>query len=115
MPPHRLPMKKAYDTRIPLPHIRHFERTREIFFVPFSYDPSLSLLGEAPPPSFRNTVLPFPAVKHSPSYRQRKRSLDCARDDKTGKRFFPFLFIPATKANLRPEGAEKDKMFCRSL
>ena len=33
MPPHRLPMKKAYDTRIPLPHIRHFERTREIFFV----------------------------------------------------------------------------------
>ena len=33
MPPHRLPMKKAYDTRIPLPHIRHFERKREIFFV----------------------------------------------------------------------------------
>ena len=33
MSPHRLPMKKAYDTRIPLPHIRHFERTREIFFV----------------------------------------------------------------------------------
>ena len=39
MPPHRLPMKKAYDTRIPLPHIRHFERKREIFFVPFSHDP----------------------------------------------------------------------------
>ena len=33
MPPHRLPMKKAYDTRIPLPRIRHFERKREIFFV----------------------------------------------------------------------------------
>ena len=33
MPPHRLPLKKAYDTRIPLPHIRHFERKREIFFV----------------------------------------------------------------------------------
>ncbi len=33
MPPHRLPMKKAFDTRIPLPHIRHFERKREIFFV----------------------------------------------------------------------------------
>ena len=33
MPPHRLPMKKAYDTRISLPHIRHFERKREIFFV----------------------------------------------------------------------------------
>ena len=39
MPPHRLPMKKAYDTRIPLPHIRHFERKREIFFVPFFHDP----------------------------------------------------------------------------
>ncbi len=39
MPPHRLPMKKAYDTRIPLPHIRHFERKREIFFVLFSHDP----------------------------------------------------------------------------
>ena len=33
IPPHRLPMKKAFDTRIPLPHIRHFERKREIFFV----------------------------------------------------------------------------------
>ena len=33
MTPHRLLMKKAYDTRIPLPHIRHFERKREIFFV----------------------------------------------------------------------------------
>ena len=47
--------------------------------------------------------------------RKRKRSLDCARDDETGKGLFPFLFIPATKANLRPEGADKDKMFCRSL
>ena len=26
-------MKKAYDTKIPLPRIRHFERKREIFFV----------------------------------------------------------------------------------
>ena len=33
MPPHRLLMKMAYDTRIPLPRIRHFERKREIFFV----------------------------------------------------------------------------------
>ena len=31
--PHRLPMKKAYDTRMLLPPHRHFERTREIFFV----------------------------------------------------------------------------------
>ncbi len=33
MPPHRLLMKMAHDTRIPLPRIRHFERKREIFFV----------------------------------------------------------------------------------
>ena len=63
MPPHRLPMKKAYDTRIPLPHIRHFERMREIFFVPFSHDPSLSLLVEAPRPSFRDTVFPVPCCQ----------------------------------------------------
>ena len=33
MPLHGLLMKKAFDTRIPLPSIRHFERKREIFFV----------------------------------------------------------------------------------
>ena len=33
MPPNRLLMKMAYDTRIPLPRIRHFERKRDIFFV----------------------------------------------------------------------------------
>ena len=33
LPPHRLPMKKAYDTRMPLSPYCHFERKREIFFV----------------------------------------------------------------------------------
>ena len=33
MPPQRLLMQKAFDMRIPLPRIRHFERKREIFFV----------------------------------------------------------------------------------
>ena len=33
MPPHRLLMKMAFDTRMPLPRLRHFERKREIFFV----------------------------------------------------------------------------------
>ncbi len=32
-PPHRLPTKKAYDTRMPLSPYCHFERKREIFFV----------------------------------------------------------------------------------
>ena len=42
---------------------RHFERMREIFFVPFSHDPSLSLLGEAQPPPFRDTVFPVPCCQ----------------------------------------------------
>ena len=33
MPPHRLPIQMAFDTKMPLPRIRHFERKREIFFV----------------------------------------------------------------------------------
>ncbi len=33
MPPHRLPIQMAFDTKMPLPHIRHFERKRDIFFV----------------------------------------------------------------------------------
>ena len=33
MPLHGLLMKKAFNTRIPLPRIHHFERKREIFFV----------------------------------------------------------------------------------
>ena len=33
MPLHELHMKMAFDTKMPLPRIRHFERKREIFFV----------------------------------------------------------------------------------
>ena len=33
MPPHRLPIQMAFDTKMALPRIRHFERTRDIFFV----------------------------------------------------------------------------------
>ena len=33
MPPHRLPTKKAYDTRMPFSPYCYFERKREIFFV----------------------------------------------------------------------------------
>ena len=33
MPSHRLPTKKAYDTRMPFSPYCHFERKREIFFV----------------------------------------------------------------------------------
>ena len=33
IPLHRLLIQMAFDTRMPLPRIRHFERKREIFFV----------------------------------------------------------------------------------
>ena len=33
MPLHKLHMKMAFDTKMPLPRIRHFERKRDIFFV----------------------------------------------------------------------------------
>ena len=33
MPLHGLPIQIAFDTKMPLPRIRHFERKRDIFFV----------------------------------------------------------------------------------
>ena len=33
IPLHELPIQMAFDTKMPLPNIRHFERKREIFFV----------------------------------------------------------------------------------
>ena len=63
-----------------------FRAQREIFFVPFFHDSFAK-------PFTGSTVTAFPAIrcfpflaaKHAPSYRQRKRSLDSARDDDTGK------------------------------
>ena len=69
---------------------RHFKQ-REIFSVP----PFPSSFAR---PFTGSTVhlsaircFPFLAVKHSPSYRQRKRSLDFARDDDTGNVLFPHI------------------------
>ena len=61
--------------RISIPPHCHFERSEKSFSSPFSTTPSLSRLREAPPIAFPAIqCFPFPAVKHSPSYRQRKRS-----------------------------------------
>mgnify|MGYP006864699565 CR=1 FL=1 len=77
-------------------------------------------------PSAGNTVrlsvrrcFPFLAVKHAPSYRQRKRSLDFARDDDTRNapfplpviRCFPFLAIghaPSCRQRKRSLGSASD-------
>ena len=68
----------------PFPPHCHFERSEKSFSSPFSTTPSLSRLWEAPPTTFPAIrCFPFLAAKHAPSYRQRKRSLDFARDDDT--------------------------------
>ena len=62
---------------------------------------------------------PFLAVKHAPSYRQRKRSLDFARDDDTRNapfplpviRWFPFLAVrrsPSCRQRKRPLDSARD-------
>ena len=62
---------------------------------------------------------PFLAVKHAPSYRQRKRSLDFARDDDTRNapfplpviRCFPFLAVrhsPSCRQRKRPLDSARD-------
>ena len=40
---------------------------------------------------FAMRCFPFLAVRHSPSYHQRKRSLDFARDDDTRNALFPYI------------------------
>ena len=94
---------------------RHFERTREIFFVPFSHDPFAK-------PFRGSTASVLPRYGVSRSLLSNTLRLTANEKDpsaalgmtKRGKRFFTF-FHSATEANLRPEGADKDKMFCRSL
>ena len=89
-------MKNAFSSAHFIPYSGYpfptlsFRAQREIFFVPFFHD-SFAM------PSARSTVPTFPAIrcfpflaaKHSPSYRQRKRSLGFARDDDTGRTRFP--------------------------
>ena len=99
--------------------IPSFRAQREIFFVPFFPDFFAK-------PSAGNTVrlsaircFPFLAVKHAPSYHQRKRSLDFARDDDTRNapfplpviRCFPFLAVrrsPSCRQRKRPLDSARD-------
>ena len=94
MSPHRLPTKKAYDTRMLFSPYCHFERKREIFFVcgrakdariAASWKHRAS--SESEGRCFMQT-----ALRKKNGNGKRKRSLGCARDDETRKRLFPFLF-----------------------
>ena len=67
------------------PADRHFEHSEKSFSSPFSHDSfAKPFTGSTVPafPAIRR--FPFLATKHSPSCRQRKRSLGFARDDDTG-------------------------------
>ena len=85
MPPHRLLMKMAYDTRIPLPRIRHFERKREIFFVRGKEkDVRGAASGKHPAPCApKKTVFHADRSTQEKEHGKQKRSLGCARDDDT--------------------------------
>ena len=105
MPPHRLLIQMAYDTRIPLPRIRHFERKREIFFV----------RGKAK--AVRGTASgkhPAPCAPEERCFMQTdsrmKQKMANEKDPsaplgmtirETAFLIFPFI-SPSTRANLRP-------------
>ena len=70
--------------RISIPPHCHFERSEKSFSSPFSHDSFVKPFRGSTVPAFPAIrCFPFPAVKHSPSCRQRKRSLGSARDDDT--------------------------------
>ena len=84
MPPHRLLMKMAFDTRMPLSRIRHFERKREIFFVRGKAKAvRIAASGKHPAPCPPKTVFHADRSTQKKEHGKRKRSLGCARDDDT--------------------------------
>ena len=78
---------------IAIPHAVISSAARNLFHFLFPTTPSLSRLQEAPSAFPAIRCFPFLAVKHAPSYRQRKRSLDFARDDDTRNAPFPLSVI----------------------
>ena len=85
MPPHRLPIQMAFDTKMALPRIRHFERKREIFFVCGKTKAVRGTAsGKHPAPCAPSkTVFHADRSTQEREHGKRKRSLGCARDDDT--------------------------------
>ena len=78
---------------IAIPHAVISSAARNLFRPLFPTTPSLSRLLEAPSHLPVIRCFPFLAVKHAPSYHQRKRSLDFASDDDTRNAPFPLPVI----------------------
>ena len=89
-----------------------FRAQREIFFVPFFHDSfAKPFTGST---AYRLSAIrrfPFFAIGHSPSYRQRKRSLGSARDDDTGRTFSHTLYDTADIHSLHCHFERSEKSF----
>ena len=85
MPLHGLPIQMAFDTKLPLPRIRHFERKREIFFVRGKTKAVRGTAsGKHPAPCApEKTVFHADRSTQEKEHGKRKRSLGCARDNDT--------------------------------
>ena len=66
-----------------------FQAARNLFRPSFPWLLRYAVYGKHRPTFPAIRCFPFFAIGHSPSYRQRKRSLGSARDDDTGRTRFP--------------------------
>ena len=85
------------------PADRHFERSEKSFSSPFSHDSFAKPFRGSTVPAFPAIRrFPFLATKHSPSCRQRKRSLGFARDDNEGIAFSKHIHCTLREINPFP-------------
>ena len=76
---------------IAIPHAVISSAARNLFRPPFPSSFAKPFTGSTVHRLSATRCFPFLAVKHAPSYHQRKRSLDFARDDDTGNVLFPHI------------------------
>ena len=110
MPLHGLLMKMGYDTRIPFPHIRHFERKREIFFVRGKAKAVRGAASGTPPapcaPKKRCFMQTVPRRKRNTA---NEKDPSAALGMTIREYRFPALLSSRCDANLRPFGAPPSK------
>ena len=94
------------------PADRHFERSEKSFSSPFSHDSFVKSFRGSTVPAFPAIrCFPFFAIGHSPSCRQRKRSLGFARDDDTGNVLSSFLLPCIGYSSRRPSFRAQREIF----
>ena len=104
---------------IAIPHAVISSAAKNLFHPLFPDFFAKPFMGNTVPTFPAMRCFPFLAVKYAPSYRQRKRSLDFARDDDTRNapfplsaiRCFPFLAVrrsPSCRQRKRPLDSARD-------